>query len=175
MIYVVSHISLSFFYILENIVYSLYYNLKNVYEIFKENTYKYIAYSETQFNVYITAPILTEKRESQKTLNKTKYDLNDRNIKIQNLANIVEYDLSTGNIYVEPEPEEPELPEVPQVPEDNTNTVPENNVIEHEPENVIENEVPEEVIENEPEEEESTTDDGESDNGEDEEGTTVIV
>lgn len=35
MIYVVSHISLSFFYILENIVYSLYYNLKNFYEIFK--------------------------------------------------------------------------------------------------------------------------------------------
>lgn len=137
--------------------------------IFKENTYKYIAYSETQFNVYITAPILTTRRESQKTLNKTKYDLNDRNIKIQNLENQVEYDLSTGNIYVEPEPE-PEEPEIPEVPQENENTIPDNSVIEHEPENVIENEVPDNVIVHEPEEE---TTGGETED--DEEGTTVIV
>lgn len=69
--------------------------------IFKEDTYRYTAYSKTRFDVYITSPILTETRDLLTSSSKTKFDLKDTNIDIEKLDNVVEYNLTTGNLYGE--------------------------------------------------------------------------
>ena len=69
--------------------------------IFKEDTYRYTAYSKTRFDVYITSPILTETRDLFTSSSKTKFDLKDTNIDIEKLDNVVEYNLTTGNLYGE--------------------------------------------------------------------------
>ena len=69
--------------------------------IFKEDTYRYTAYSKTRFDVYITSPILAETRDLFTSSSKTKFDLKDTNIDIEKLDNVVEYNLTTGNLYGE--------------------------------------------------------------------------
>jgi len=100
--------------------------------VFKENTYKYTAYNQAQFGVYITSPILSEKRKSITDVSKVNFDLQGRSIKKENLSGRVEYNLITGNPYGENEvkPIEPEVPENPEEPktDDNQNqTNPDNN------------------------------------------------
>lgn len=72
---------------------------KNNKIIFNENTYKYIADNKTKYDVYIVSPILNDKRTSLYGENKTKFDLKQRNIKIQKLTNVVEYNLQTGELF----------------------------------------------------------------------------
>ncbi len=74
-------------------------DLQNNKLIFKEDTYRYIANSKTQYEVYITSPILNTKRTSLYGKSKTKFDLDRDKIKIQKLTNVVEYNLTTGELY----------------------------------------------------------------------------
>lgn len=119
--------------------------------IFKENTYRYTAYSKTQFDVYITSPILTEKRNIVNDSTKTRFDLNDTSIDIQRLSNDIEYNLTTGNLFGEVE-EEPETENNDNVEMENTvveNNIGSNTINTNEPTNSVnENIVENNVIEN---------------------------
>lgn len=88
--------------------------------IFNEDTYKYTAYSKTRFSVYVTSPILTDTRNLQTDSFKTRFDLNDSNITTEKLDNVVEYNLTTGNLYGE----DP----APTNEENNTENQTENNI-----------------------------------------------
>ena len=116
--------------------------------IFVEDTYRYTAYSGTQFEVYVTSPILTEKRDIVNDYSKTYFDLNDTSIDIQRLSNSVEYNLTTGNLFgelednEEPNVEEPNNGDVENNTvgnETNTNIINTNETNNNVNENIVEN------------------------------------
>ncbi len=105
--------------------------------IFDENTYRYTAYSKTQFDVYIKSPILSEKRKLWVTNKKTKFDLNNQSIKIKNLSEKVEYDTKTGKPWGEEIPENTEENNVSGDNVQNNSTV--NNNSNNEPNSYVNN------------------------------------
>lgn len=125
--------------------------------IFNEDTYRYTAYSKTQFDVYITSPILTETRDLLNDSFKTRFDLNDSNIDIEKLDNVVEYNLTTGNLYGEEAPVVEENNTENQT--ENTTNVPNTNNVDTNTNNNNTNGVNNEVNEN-------TVDENEVNNGE---------